>query len=239
MIHLWSDLQISYRTSSVTMDADMFNTSADPGAGEEEEYEEELTAAEVMQKLEDAWVNEKHAPELLESKIEIVECMLDQVKTMEENLTKLQKGDIRAPVHRMEIQRIKFMVNSYLRLRISKIQKNIYHITRSDGDNPSRMTPEEAEFAAGYRQLMTQHYESLVLRHLPGAWDPDKVRDIPRPPLDSAVFVAVKKDVAGVEIKDDAEQGNDDTVDLVAGSQHMFQYRDISHLLESEHLLLI
>ena len=62
----------------------MFNTSADPGAaGEEEEDEEELTAAEVMQKLEDAWVNEKHAPELLESKIEIVECMLDQVKTMD------------------------------------------------------------------------------------------------------------------------------------------------------------
>ena len=122
------------------METDLFENS---GANEEQ-YEEELTAAEVLQKLEDAWLNEKHAPELLESKMEIVECMLDQVKTMEENLAKVKKGDIRVPVHRMEIQRIKFMANSYLRLRLRKIQSNIFTLTRGDQDtdNPSRMTPE-------------------------------------------------------------------------------------------------
>ena len=122
------------------MDSDIFETTETT----EEQYEEELTAAEVLQKLEDAWLNEKHAPELLESKIEIVECMLDQVRTMEENLAKVKKGDIRVPVHRMEIQRIKFMVNSYLRLRMRKIQSNIFSLTRDDHnqDNPSRMTPE-------------------------------------------------------------------------------------------------
>ena len=57
---------------------DMFDTPS--GAGEEEEeYEEELPAAEVLQKLEDAWLNEKHSPELLEPKMEIIECMLEQV----------------------------------------------------------------------------------------------------------------------------------------------------------------
>ena len=149
------------------MDTDIFENTGSA----EEQYEEELTAAEVLQKLEDAWLNEKHAPELLESKMEIVECMLDQVKTieekhlylylihlhlvhlytcmlqvktMEENLAKVKKGDIRVPVHRMEIQRIKFMANSYLRLRMRKIQSNIFSVTRGDRDtdNPSRMTPE-------------------------------------------------------------------------------------------------
>lgn len=122
------------------MDTDIFDNS---GAAEDQ-YEEELTAGEVLQKLEDAWLNEKHAPELLESKMEIVECMLDQVRTMEENLTKVKKGDIRVPVHRMETQRIKFLVNSYLRLRLRKIQSNIFSLTRGDQnkDNPSRMTPE-------------------------------------------------------------------------------------------------
>ena len=43
---------------------------------------------------------------------------------------------------RLELQRIKFLVNSYLRLRLSKIQKNIFYITKSDEDNPTRMTPE-------------------------------------------------------------------------------------------------
>ena len=52
----------------------------DTGTDGVEEYEEELTAAEVLQKLEDAWLNEKQSPELLEPKMEIVECMLEQVK---------------------------------------------------------------------------------------------------------------------------------------------------------------
>ena len=247
------------------MDTDIFENTGSA----EEQYEEELTAAEVLQKLEDAWLNEKHAPELLESKMEIVECMLDQVKTieekhlylylihlhlvhlytcmlqvktMEENLAKVKKGDIRVPVHRMEIQRIKFMANSYLRLRLRKIQSNIFSVTRGDQDtdNPSRMTPEESEFSASYRQLLTSHFDSLVLRHLPGGWDPDKVAPNPAKPLtDTAVFVSVKEDVAGVEIRDQAELGRDDTLDLVRGAQHMFQYRDISHLLEAEQVQLI
>ena len=37
---------------------DIFETSA----GDAEQFEEELTAAEVLQKLEDAWMNEKHSP---------------------------------------------------------------------------------------------------------------------------------------------------------------------------------
>ena len=60
-----------------------------------------------------------------------------------------------------------------------------------------------------------------------------------RPLNDTAVFVSVKEDVAGVEIRDQAELGRDDTLDLVKGAQHMFQYRDISHLLDAEQIQLI
>ena len=54
---------------------DIFETSA----GDAEQFEDELTAAKVLQKLEDAWLNEKHSPEILEPRMEIVECMLEQV----------------------------------------------------------------------------------------------------------------------------------------------------------------
>ena len=74
------------------MESDLFDSSTNR---EEEQFEEELTAAEVLQKLEEAWLNEKHSPELQDSKIEIVECLLDQINTMEENLVKLKKGDVR------------------------------------------------------------------------------------------------------------------------------------------------
>ena len=44
------------------MDSDIFNNSVD---NDEEQYEVELSPAEVLQKLEEAWQNEKHSPELL------------------------------------------------------------------------------------------------------------------------------------------------------------------------------
>ena len=73
---------------------------------------------------------------------------------MEENLSRLKKGDLRIPVHRMELSRIRFMINSYLRLRLSKIQESIFHYTKNgndmETDNPSRLTQEEATFATTY-----------------------------------------------------------------------------------------
>jgi hypothetical protein len=32
--------------------------------------------------------------------VKVVECMLDQVSTMEGNLARLKKGDMRIPIHR-------------------------------------------------------------------------------------------------------------------------------------------
>jgi len=219
---------------------DIFENSA----GDDGQFEEELTAAEVLQKLEDAWLNEKHSPEVLEPRMEIVECMLEQVNTMEENLSRLKKGDLRIPVHRMELSRIRFMINSYLRLRLNKIQDAIYHYTKNDKDmmedNPSRLTPEEAGFARSYKEDLVEHFSSLALRHIPGVWDPEKVvPGVPAPNNNAAVFVAVREDCMGVEIPDDCGQGRDDTVDLLKGSQHLLKYNTVANFVDDGSLQLI
>ena len=46
---------------------------------EEEDEEEEMTSAEVLAKLEEAWRNEKFAPNLLEAKTDLVDCIVEQV----------------------------------------------------------------------------------------------------------------------------------------------------------------
>lgn len=51
-----------------------------------------------------AWLNEKFTPELLESKAELVECMIDQVTEMEENIKRAKKGDFKISIHRMEVR---------------------------------------------------------------------------------------------------------------------------------------
>ena len=46
----------------------------------------------------------------------------------------------RTPVHRMELNRIRFIINSYLRIRLEKIQRNIHKVTQDKigDDNPDR-----------------------------------------------------------------------------------------------------
>ena len=47
---------------------------------EEEEEEEMMTSAEVLAKLEEAWKNEKFAPDLLEAKTDLIDCITEQVR---------------------------------------------------------------------------------------------------------------------------------------------------------------
>ena len=163
---------------------------------------------------------------------------------MEENLSRLKKGDLRISVHRMELSRIRFMINSYLRLRLMKIQENIFHYTKDsnamDDDNPSRLTQSEAVFATSYRTDLVEHFSNLALRHIPGAWDPEKVTPaIPRPNMNASVFVSVRDDCMGVDINDDCSLGRDDTVDLVKGGQHLLLYKSVANLIDDENLQLI
>merc|ERR1719351_577867 len=77
--------------------------------------EEELSTREVLQRLHDAWINEKFAPELLENQIEVVDCLLGQIAHIEEKIAaeKLQNGSnpknkFAASVYKMEIGRFIF-----------------------------------------------------------------------------------------------------------------------------------
>jgi len=204
-----------------------------------EEEVEELTAEEVLAKLEEAWINENNSPEILEPKMEIVECMLEQISTMEQNLATLSKGDIRIPVHKMELSRIKFLINSYLRTRLDKIQNDSYYYSKTDFDNPSKLSREESEFLDKYKQSVEELFNSLCLRNLPGKFDLSKTAmKPPQPNLQSAVFVQVVEDVNGVEIRDTAGGGRDETIDLAKGEQHLLQYSAVSHLVDSGSLRL-
>ena len=95
----------------------------------EDETEVELTAFEVIQKLQTAWINEHFAPEVLEPQVEVIDCLLEQIKVTEENLEQLDKGHFGIAIHKMEIARVRFMIASYLRLRLQKIQRHVHFLS--------------------------------------------------------------------------------------------------------------
>ena len=146
------------------------------------------------------------------------------------------------PVFLLEISRIKFIINSYLRVRLAKIQSYIFHYKKSGleyENNPTRMTPEEARFANSYCQNLTEHFDVLAMRHVPGGWDPAKVPSVPSPNLGQAVFVEVREACPGLDVADPAGAGRDDTVDLIKGDQLMVQYSSVARLLEDGNMQLI
>lgn len=212
---------------------------------EDDDDEEAMTAPEVLQKLEEAWLNEKFSPELLPVKSNLVECMLAQINAMETNIENAKKADLRVSIHRMEIDRIRFVVSSYLRHRLAKIEKFTSHVLeeevkRRDTDAPL-LSDAELEFAKGYEANMINHLETTVMKKMPGPANStyNKKEMAGRPALDSYVFLRVNETTENVLVEEATVDVGEEILDLEKGDQHIMMYKPISNLVESGAVSLI
>ncbi|XP_036434201.1 DNA replication complex GINS protein SLD5 [Colossoma macropomum] len=224
--------------------ADRFSDAGDLSGEEESQEEDVMTPAELIARLEEAWLNEKFSPELLENKSELVECVMEQLMHMEENLQRVRKGDLKASVHRMEIDRIRFVLSSYLRSRLQKIEKFFPHVlekekSRADGD-PSFLSPEEFAFAKEYLANTEVYLKAVALRHMPpNLQSVDMLKAVPEPCLDSFVFLRVKERQENILVEPETDEQREYVVDLEEGSQHLMRYRTIAPLVASGAIQLI
>ena len=60
------------------------------------------------------WFNEKFAPDLLPCHSEIVDCVIEQLTQMQENIDKTKKKDIKTSLHGMEVLHYKRQTMSKL-----------------------------------------------------------------------------------------------------------------------------
>lgn len=64
----------------------------------------------------EAFLNESVSPKLLPHKFPYVEALVDQIEGMENNIAReTDKTKLKITAHRMELYRIAYIVNSYLR----------------------------------------------------------------------------------------------------------------------------
>lgn len=202
--------------------------------------DETLTAASVLKSLEEAWLNEKLSPEILPHKNEQVECMMEQILHMEENLKKLDKNDFRVSLHKLELDRIRYLITSYLRARIEKIETFTLKILEDENlKNPSEknLSPGECTYAKEYISNMNTHFKSLFVGL------PDRLQDLQtnqimiKPNLESHVFVRANENVQGV-IVDDGEN-REEEITLDEKSQHILPYKAISDYVKAGKVQLI
>ncbi|XP_046836019.1 DNA replication complex GINS protein SLD5 isoform X1 [Vespa crabro] len=203
------------------------------------EEEEVLTAENALEAIENAWLNEKFSPEILPHKFDLVDCMLQQISHMEENMKRLERDDLRLVVHRMELDRIRFLISSYLRIRLEKIERYTIHILSEEASrepDEAYLTPEELRFAKDYLGSIENLFKTVALQHMPTnfqGFEIDKVST--KPNMQTHVFLRANERITGIVLPGVI----DEEIDFEAGSQHIIQYNAIANLVKSGAVQLI
>lgn len=179
--------------------------------------------------MQNTWLNEKFAPELLPQQQDMLDLMLGQISHMEENISQLDKNDFRFVAHQMELERIKYIAISYLRCRIKKIEEFTRNILEEDdkrSNDQKRLTDDERNYAENYRNLLKKHFQQVAIQHMPENLQDETNQEIVTPNLMSHVFLRANESVPSVIVG-----AHDEEVDLEAGSLHIMPYKLTSELL--------
>ncbi|KAL1373763.1 hypothetical protein pipiens_018466 [Culex pipiens pipiens] len=162
-------------------------------------------------------MNEKFAVQILPYEKPIVDMVLIQLVYMEENLASTNKNEMLYIAHRME--------------------EYTFHILDKEpkrGAGEKRLSAGELQFATDFYKSVESHFHQVAVRHMPRSCQNDEnIRKVV-PNLDSHVFVRAKENVAEFLISADHE-----TINVAAGSVHMFKYRYVEPLVLEEFVELI
>ncbi|KAJ3193714.1 GINS complex subunit [Irineochytrium annulatum] len=150
-----------------------------------------------------------------------------QIKDME----KMPSADaFTCSIIQQEVERIKFVIRSYLRTRIWKLEKYAGHIM-STGQK-TRLGDHEIAFAERFLRLMEDHYNTSCLKSLPDSLQ--RLHEANEgPDLQAAVFCRIKKELGDYEPPDDR------SILMKKGSILLVKYKNIMPLLASGDVELI
>ncbi|BFZ62248.1 GINS complex subunit [Saitoella coloradoensis] len=213
--------------------------------------------------LTQSFISERLSPELLPFETDVLDRVMSRVQSMvlriEEAMSEQAEGHggggFRVVLMQTELERVKWLVRSYLRARLHKIDRFPLHTLRTQS-LITRLSRTEKQYAQKHLALLTQHYRAAFL----GALDPQLrnlddntagVSMIETPDLDGAVFVRVGRDVeaAGggdgdgdvLSIKTGArgEGGEEEMVELRGGAIYLLRWSAIRKWVVSGDVELI
>ncbi|KAI0484800.1 hypothetical protein GGR56DRAFT_662747 [Xylariaceae sp. FL0804] len=152
-----------------------------------------------LQALTRAWVAERSSPELLGWPADgLFERVNDRIKRQIEKVEDMTgdmdpKTNFALIVIQTELERFKFLVRSYLRARIAKIDKHTLHYLSTPALR-ARLSETERAYATRHQALLHNHYLASFLGSFPAALQnlndtAGNVSMVDAPDLEAAVFV--------------------------------------------------
>jgi len=212
----------------------------DPDDDDFDDDEEDVTLSlkEQVIYLTTAWRNEKLSPEILQYEDDMVEAVKEAIDEREaaiedaeeEIAANLNGGNkiLSASQHwyRKEVERIRYILHSYLRVRIWKIQRfTLYFL--SDEESWNRLSAAEQQFAAAFSSLGERHFKDCFLRDLPKKYQAIDDREmLVVPDLRKFVVFQANEDRDNVMI-----EGGKHHVNLQKGNIFVASYTNFKHLV--------
>lgn len=197
---------------------------------------------QVYAKLVEVISNEKESPELLEYEETVVECIIEQLQHMETNIRVLKDklNTFCSEQHKSEIDRLQYAVNSYLRLRIQKIEDNctpLIKLLKSDARRAEKlMSLGEIKYLDSYFVNSEKYLSETILgkMNIPiqDAAHTFSLLELPQneSKLFNTSYVFVKA-LRQTDVIVDSENGDHDTVKMEPNSIHFLPYSAVRHYI--------
>ncbi|KAG5641445.1 hypothetical protein DXG03_005219 [Asterophora parasitica] len=128
-----------------------------------------------LQQLIRHWTNERNCPDILPAQEELLVTILDHIRRQSQTVQLLREDastsedeHVRIMLAQTEMERVKFIVRSYIRTRHYKIDRYARFIT-TNAELQRRLTGGEREHASRYANILDRHLFKCVLQSLPPA----------------------------------------------------------------------
>ncbi|TIA87159.1 hypothetical protein E3P99_03345 [Wallemia hederae] len=184
-----------------------------------------------------AWVAERGAPVLLEWQGEMVDEVMSQVEEQTKIVDSLKSDDrstdeehFQLILVQTEVERAKYVITSYVRARLSKIEEFAQYITLNPASHRN-LSGIELSHARKYWRLVETHYQTSILQGLPTAMrglddNHNGKSMIAEPDQDTAVFIRARRNVGEVQLPQQSIQ-------LEKNDNYLVRYRDVAYLIAS------
>jgi GINS complex subunit 4 len=209
--------------------------------------------------LKRALMNEKASPELLPYETDLVDRLQSRCEQQEAILEDIhadsnehssysvtreayvESKELANTCIAIELSRIKYMLRSYLRVRLFKIENFVMHCIESE-ETQEKLSPLERSYAYDYVRLVGTHLKSHVTSKFPEAFSSvtkqasaHNASDmVAVPDVGHHVFARVERDLGEIEFYDDGT-----TSELVAGDLYILRYKVVRDFLSEGSVVLV
>ncbi|XP_031737760.1 DNA replication complex GINS protein SLD5 isoform X2 [Cucumis sativus] len=184
-----------------------------------------------------------------ESKSRSKQCCIHSQEDTIEEYSRSGIDPLIVSLYQMDLDRVQFLLRSYIRSRLQKIEKYMLYILKSD-ELFGRLSREEITFTDRCRHDMKKHFDESVLSKLPNNYQDILKQSItseeddmvPEPPLDTFVVCKSKEYLEHIQLEDEEERASsriEEPFEMEANVLHIIRYRPIKSLVESGRIDLL